>query len=293
MGDTVADTEKMEVSRSSEKIDMTLDEIIELNKKEQKAMSGAQRIKNKRMANRNSILKKLHRDGQQRFPFKRGAYQIQQGPYRPRFFRPYRQGFYGKRPNNFRKTPPSTDGVSPLNRKPWSTKDTEPGGHAGMKTQPWLNRKFYRPYRAPQPYGGRRFQHSEQNQAQGKTRPFTLNRTFLPRKMNDRFGKYHKVRSWRTAPSTGSILTVSVPNTKSAAEPTAKVKQSPVTDVSPETGAGLVTEPKGIPLRFNFKAVANQTGVSLNDRFTGLKIRGGTGHRPWRGRGRGRMVILQ
>ncbi|XP_035264709.1 UAP56-interacting factor [Anguilla anguilla] len=301
MGDTVADTEKMEVSRSSEKIDMTLDEIIELNKKEQKATSGAQRTKKKRMTNRYSILKKLGREGQQRFPFKRGAYQIQQGPYRPRFIGPYRQGFYRKRPNNFKRDPPSTNGVSPLNRKPWDTKDTEQLSHPRVKTQPWFNRKFYQPYRhpvwpmrrTPQPYAGRKFQHTRQNQGQGTTRPYTLNRTFLARKMNDRFGKYQKVRSWRKTPSSGSILTVSVPNTKTAPDPQAKVKQSAVTDMSPEAGAEAVAQPKGIPLRFNFKAVANQTGVSLNDRFTGLKIRGGTGYRPWRGRGRGRTVTLQ
>ncbi|KAJ8337937.1 hypothetical protein SKAU_G00369030 [Synaphobranchus kaupii] len=300
MGDTVADTEKMEVTRSSEKIDMTLDEIIELNKKEQKASSGAQRTKNKRMANRNSILKKLGREGQRRFPFKRGAYQIQQGPYRPRFMGPYRQGFYRKRPNNFIKTPPSTNGVSPLNRKPWSTEDTEPLGQYRVKTQPWFKRKFYQPYRypawpmrrTPQLYVGRKFQRTDQKQGQVRTRQFILNRTFLARKMNDRFGKYQKVRSWGKAPSSGSVLTVSVPNTKTAPDPLVKVKQSTVTDMSSETG-DEPAQPKGIPLRFNFKAVSNQTGVSLNDRFTGLKIRGGTGHRPWRGRGRGRMVILQ
>ncbi|KAG9346535.1 hypothetical protein JZ751_006846 [Albula glossodonta] len=86
---------------------------------------------------------------------------------------------------------------------------------------------------------------------------------------------------------------VSVPNTTAAPDPQAKVKQFIATEKSPETGAVPLAQPKGIPLRFNFKAVANQTGVSLNDRFTGLKIRGGTGYRQWRGRGRGRTVTLQ
>ncbi|KAJ8405220.1 hypothetical protein AAFF_G00322110 [Aldrovandia affinis] len=302
MGDNIADTEKMEVSRSSEKIDMTLDEIIELNKKEQKATSGIQRTKYKRMANRNSVLRKLGREGQQHFPFKRGAYQFQQGLYRPRFIGPYRQGFYRKRPNNFRKAAPGTNGVSPLNRKPWSSKGTGPVGHPRLKTQPWFSRMFYQPYRRPpgpmrrnpQLHEGGHFQHTQQRQGQEKTRPFTLNRGFLTQmKMNENFGKYQKVRSWRKAPSSGSILTVSVPNTMAAPDPQANVKQSTVTDRSPETGAVPLVQPKGIPLRFNFKAVANQTGVSLNDRFTGLKIRGGTGHRPWRGRGRGRTVFLQ
>lgn len=299
MGDNEADTEKMEVSRTSEKIDMTLDEIIELNKKEQKTSSNAQRTKKKRVANRNSILKKFRFEGQRRFPFKRGGFQFQQGPYRPRF-QPYRQGFYRIRPNNFKKAPPRTSGVSPLNRKPWTAKGTEPTTQSGVKAQPWLNRKFYQPYRNPswpmrrtgRPYVGRKFQQSEQMQGQQK-RPFTLNRTFLPRKMNDRFGRFQNVRSWRKAPSSGSILTVSVPNTKTSADTLVKVKQAPVTDTSPETGPEPASHPKGIPLRFNFKAVANQTRVSLNDRFTGLKIRGGTGYRPWRGRGRGRTVTLQ
>ncbi|KAI1898635.1 hypothetical protein AGOR_G00074410 [Albula goreensis] len=303
MGDNIADTEKMEVSRSSEKIDMTLDEIIQLNKKEQKTTTSSQRTKNKQISNRNSILKKLGKEGRQRFPFKRGAYQIEQGHYRPKFIGTYRQGFYRKRPNHFIKPAPGTSGLSPLNRKPWNTKDTQVLGKRQIKRQPWFSRAFYQPHRRPpgpvrgtaQPYGGGgKFQPTQQRQGQEKTRrPFILNRGFFAQKRNDAFGKYQKVRSWRKAPSSGSILTVSVPNTTAAPDPQAKVKQFIATEKSPETGAVPLAQPKGIPLRFNFKAVANQTGVSLNDRFTGLKIRGGTGYRQWRGRGRGRTVTLQ
>ncbi|KAG7464551.1 hypothetical protein MATL_G00166740 [Megalops atlanticus] len=299
MGDNGAESEKMEVSHSSEKIDMTLDEIIQLNKKEQKSASGAPRVKNKRAANRNSVLRKLDREGQQRFPFKRGAYQYQQGPYRPRFIGPYRQGFYRRRPNNLRKATPGGSGLSPLNRKPWSAKSADANQ---PKAQAWFSRRFYQPYRgppralrrAPQPYRGQKFQPAQQKQGQ-KARPITLNREFPAQKTNDKIGRYQKVRRWRATPSTGSILTVSVPNPKATPESQAKVKQSPVTDRPSDTGSPSPPQPRGILLRFNFKAVANQTGVSLNDRFTGLKIRGGASHRPWRGRGRGkgRTVTMQ
>nr|XP_055055802.1 chromatin target of PRMT1 protein [Misgurnus anguillicaudatus] len=53
------------------------------------------------------------------------------------------------------------------------------------------------------------------------------------------------------------------------------------------SGGASITSPKGIPLRFNYKATTNQTGLSLNDRFTDLRFSG-----RGRGRGRGRGGIV-
>ncbi|KAJ7996645.1 hypothetical protein DPEC_G00239190 [Dallia pectoralis] len=108
-------------------------------------------------------------------------------------------------------------------------------------------------------------------------------------------------RSWRKAPSAGSTLTVSLPNSVANPEPSTSATHATVTNRSSLLGPrGGTSQPKGIPLRFNFKATINQTGVTLNERFTCMRIKPGPGQVPQRGspmeRGRGRdgrTVILQ
>lgn len=59
-------------------ISSSIDEIIKRNKKEKRANSKAAKAKNKRLANRNNVLKKLNKDGQQSSLFsRRGAFQFQ------------------------------------------------------------------------------------------------------------------------------------------------------------------------------------------------------------------------
>ncbi|XP_041750102.1 UAP56-interacting factor-like [Coregonus clupeaformis] len=280
--------------RTSEKIDLSLDDIIKLNKKKNKANKAANKARDRRTTNKNTVLKKLDRAGQQQtFPFRRGPYQFQQGPYKSRYI----PGYYRVKPY-LRKTPFGTHhlkGVSPLKRPPFNTKE---GAQFG-KHKPLFKCAFYQPYRGP-PGALRRGQKKppfQPKQRQGSAKPFVLNRGFPA--ANGKIDKYQKVRSWKKAPSGVSTLTVSLPNSKANSEQAAKVKQATVMDRSSPsgTGGGTSPQPKGIPLRFNFKATINQTGVTLNDRFTGMRIWAGPGQGPQRGsgrgRGRGRTVILQ
>ncbi|KTG42289.1 hypothetical protein cypCar_00000337 [Cyprinus carpio] len=72
-------TEQMQEphASTSDKIDLSLDDIIKLNKKEQKANRAANRAKTKRAVNRNNVLKKLHQVPQQQRGLRRGAQQYQ------------------------------------------------------------------------------------------------------------------------------------------------------------------------------------------------------------------------
>ncbi|XP_034149159.1 UAP56-interacting factor isoform X1 [Esox lucius] len=280
---------------SSQKIDLSLDDIIKLNRKEHKANQAAK--KGRRVTNKNTALKKLERAGQQTFPFKHGAYQFPRGSNRSPYMRPPFPAFYRIKAY-FKKAPfgvPHLKGVSPLKRAPLNTKFE--------KRKPLFRGTFYEPYRGPtgalrrpSPQSrGQKQQLFQPKPRQGSARPFVLNRGFpaaneniIPEK------KYQKVRSWRKAPSGGSTLTVSLPNSIAIPEPSTSAKHATVT----EGAGGRISQPKGIPLRFNFKATINQTGLTLNERFTCMRIRTGPGQGQQRGSGRGRgregrTVILQ
>ncbi|XP_041949289.1 UAP56-interacting factor [Alosa sapidissima] len=261
-------------SRDSEKIDLSLDEIIKRNKKEQRENNKATRAKNKRLANRNNVLTKLNKVGQQS-----GAYQFQ-GPYRSGFTGTTFRGFYRRRGFGFSRGAFRGTGISPLNRTALNDKA------AGQfdQTKSAFRGAFSRPYRGRgQALGrGRNTAQFQANTNGRGGRPFVLNRAFPTARGRGKLERFQKVRGWNRAPSGGSLLTVSLPNSKAASEP--RVRSN--AEGSSETG-GPYPQPKGIPLHFNFKAMSNQTAVTLNDRFTTLNI-WSRGQRPWRGDARGR-----
>ncbi|XP_042612373.1 uncharacterized protein LOC109084961 [Cyprinus carpio] len=91
MGDNdvqMESTEQMQEphASSSDKIDLSLDDIIKLNKKELKASRAGNIAKTKRAAHRNNVLKKLHQVPQQQRGLRRGAQQYR-GPGRARGLR--------------------------------------------------------------------------------------------------------------------------------------------------------------------------------------------------------------
>ncbi|KAL0994065.1 hypothetical protein UPYG_G00117350 [Umbra pygmaea] len=287
----------------SQKIDLSLDDIIKLNKKEHKANQAARKARHRRVTNQKTALKKLEIARQhQTFPFRHGSNQFTSGPYRSRKMGPPIPAYYRVKP--YLRQPPfgahHLKGVSPLKRPPLITKD---GAQFG-KLKPLFRGVLYEPYRGlprasrrpPVQFIGHKKQLFLPKKRQGCARPFVLNRGFPT--ANEKMDKSQKVRSWRKAPSGGSTLTVSLPNFISNPELTANAEQATVIDRSSPSGAGGGTssQPKGISLRFNFKATINQTGVTLNERFTGMRIRPGTGQSLQRGRGQGRedrTVILQ
>ncbi|MFT7796149.1 UAP56-interacting factor-like isoform X1 [Arapaima gigas] len=302
MSDTIAEPEPMEESSGSDKIDLSLDEIIELKKKERRAPPGGFRWRNRQAARGGGggggRVRTLDRGPQRQtrgVRSQRGAYRFQQGPNRFHYVVQPVRDFYRFRRYNPRKVLPGMKGISPLNRPLWDPKNTRRFGQ--LKSH--FTASYYEPYRGPRgapkriPVGQNKPQFQPRPRQQ-RTAPVILNRGFLTRRGSGRLERYQKVRRWRKGPSPGSILTVSLENSKAPSEP--QVKQPAVSDTSPDAGGLVTPQPRGVPLGFNFKAVSNQTGVTLNDRFTSLKIRGGPGQRSWRGRGRGRggrMVTLE
>ncbi|KAM6970022.1 UAP56-interacting factor [Aplochiton taeniatus] len=297
--------------RSSEKIDLSLDDIIKLNRKEKRANNSANKVsekaankvsdkavnkaRNRRARNKKAVLKKLEKAGQQQKFTGRPEQYKKQGPNRLRFVGPPTNGFYRLKTYNLKKTRFGTKGVSPLNRP--NTKDPIQSG----RRKPFIKGVFYQPNRAPNVTPRRptpQFKGQppsfQPKQRHGDVRPFILNRGFTTPKNNEKLSKYQRVRSWKKVSSSGSTLTVSLPNSLGNSD---SVHTATVKERSTDAGGRMASlQPKGIPFKFNLKATINQTGVTLNDRFTGLRIQPGQrsrGRGQGRGRGMGRTVTLQ
>ncbi|XP_041075622.1 UAP56-interacting factor isoform X2 [Polyodon spathula] len=318
MSDNVADPEPMETERSSEKIDMSLDDIIKLNKKEQKSSQIASKTGlQQQPGNRSRGPGNRRATGQQRAPFRRGwAQQTQQGFYRFRLMGQAQQGFKRRQPYSLRRFPRralfAPLGLSPLNHKASLAKvntaaiSSVNSNRPGLLRvqQPSARRPYWQPFRGPWTAGRSRIplpnRGPKLHQTQQQQTKINLNRGFplhqSGRKLTE---KYQRIRSWRQPASSGSILTVSVANPMAVQEtaavspprtPRVRIKPSAVLQRrGAEDEETLHPPPRGIPLRFNFKALANQTQVTLNDRFSSLNIKGMHAV-PKRG---GRTVTLQ
>ncbi|XP_072837242.2 UAP56-interacting factor [Pogona vitticeps] len=79
---------------------------------------------------------------------------------------------------------------------------------------------------------------------------------------------------WQPQPNLGAVLTVSVSNLQAGQANIPRGAQRPFLRGrgTPTKTAGR--QPKGVPLRFNFRAMANQTSLTLNERFSGLRNKG-------------------
>ncbi|XP_069749849.1 UAP56-interacting factor-like isoform X2 [Narcine bancroftii] len=78
-------------------------------------------------------------------------------------------------------------------------------------------------------------------------------------------------RQWS---NTNSILTISVPNLPASHPPVQRSRiQQSLTGRNQRIIKGVRKQPKGVYLGFNFKRIANQTNVTLNDRFSLMKSR--------------------
>ncbi|KAM3827359.1 UAP56-interacting factor-like [Vipera latastei] len=113
-------------------------------------------------------------------------------------------------------------------------------------------------------------------------RPFRLNqgRAFLQSQIKFNFNKRRikpkmeqklsRVGRWRTQPGSGAVLTVSVSNPQ-AGHPQGPGAKRPFLRRWNSQSLQLRRQPRGVTLRFNFRAMANQTSVTLNERFSGLR----------------------
>ncbi|XP_069799381.1 UAP56-interacting factor-like isoform X2 [Dendropsophus ebraccatus] len=204
----------------------------------------------------------------------------QQGPGRPKpGFR--QQRFPGVTRNNAlgpitrRQAAASLNNVSPLNRPDLPTTNSQ-------KVVKAPNTRKYRAANIPAHTLTRRFNTQTRRpqigdgQRQPRTNTVNRNSRLMQQGAINRGKGQTNTRRWQNSDGFGSTLTVSVPNPKAGFVP-----QSKKTAMKRPGGRFRKTgvqptdpPPKGVPLRFNFRAMANRTNVTLNERFSTLKIKG-------------------
>ncbi|XP_061454352.1 UAP56-interacting factor-like isoform X2 [Rhineura floridana] len=257
-------------SIAAEEIDLSLDDIIKRNKKGQTSTRG----------NRwRQPLKNWNPPYGNRTPrFRSWVPRNLQGPNR---FRGgfHKQQYYRKRfwTNPRRRAATGPNGISPLNRpasaqqgkqEGVATVGNSDGAAVGPRQQmPKRVKGFRMPGAAPPTQSNR---------------PFRLNRrpAFFQRQSRFNFsegqsksnakGKPVRMRRWQAQPSSGGVLTVSVSNPQ-ASQTNMPGAKRPFLRGRRTPQKMTLRQPKGVPLRFNFRAMANQTSLTLNERFSGLR----------------------
>ncbi|XP_054852389.1 UAP56-interacting factor-like [Eublepharis macularius] len=275
----------------SEEIDLSLDDIIKRNKKGQTNTKAAGNRWRQQLKNRNPS----YSNGRPRF--RSWAPQSVQGAYRfRRGFRKqqyYRKRFWNGMTGPQKRTAPRPSGASPLNRPASAQQQvkqdetTSAGNGDGVEADPQQG----------QPTGVKRFRRT--NAFPPTQRPFKLNRrpAFMQRQSRFNFSRGQKesnqdrkqpwTRRWQLQPSSGAVLTVSVSNPHANQMKMLGAKRPFLRGRSTSTKM-TQPKPKGVPLRFNFRAMANQTSLTLNERFSGLRLK----HRFTALRNTSRMVTL-
>ncbi|XP_070614449.1 UAP56-interacting factor-like isoform X2 [Erythrolamprus reginae] len=257
-----------------EEIDLSLDDIIRRNQKAQP----------KRKPWQHQLRTWNPASGYRRPRFQRWGPPTLPGS--SRFPKGFRKPPWARKPFWGRMRPPGPrpvgqgQGRSPLNRTAFAQQDKPgkggpPGRNADGAPQD------------PQPGAPTR---AKAFQAVGATlpfrRPFRLNRgrPFLQNRVrfnsNQRQLKSQmqqkptRLRRWRTQPSAEAVLTVSVSNPQAGhpqGYPQRPGPKRPFLRRRNGQNPQLRWRPRGVMLRFNFRAMANQTGLTLNERFSGLR----------------------
>ncbi|KAM5145288.1 UAP56-interacting factor-like [Mantella aurantiaca] len=257
------------------KIDMSLDDIIKLQKEDPQPS-----------ANQAGPSVRTRRNFGNRFF--RGPPRNQQGPGR------LKSGFKQQRfsravtrnvpfgPVTRQRAAASFSGVSPLHRSNTRTPTSQNTGQAQSQKARQITKK----YRAsPVPVQTiTRSRNNSQNrtlqfragQGRQRTNAVNENRRLTQQITMNRGKRQLNTRSWQNNEGFGTTLTVSVPNPKAnrgsrAVKP--GMKQAGGNFRKPGIRP-FEHPPKGVPLRFNFRAMANHTNVTMNERFSTLKIKG-------------------
>ncbi|XP_075619324.1 UAP56-interacting factor isoform X7 [Balearica regulorum gibbericeps] len=265
----------------AEEIDMSLDDIIKRHRKEQADASTMGDRRRQQVKNRNSAY------GYGRPRFRTWMQRNLQGP--NRFRRGFGQQQYNRRqfrnmvPGPRRRAAAALNGVSPLNRQA-SSQEGNKNNEAFTKSS---NSRQLEGRQQPPP-GPKKFRAAATStHAPGRSRPFLLNRgpAFQQKRMMQQWfskanfqrgmdangeGKPPRMRRWQVKPSPGAVLTVSVANPQAgqtgmpgSKRPFLRSQRPPPRSTKPQ--------PKGVLLRFNFRAMANQTSLTLDERFSGLR----------------------
>ncbi|XP_041050663.1 UAP56-interacting factor-like isoform X2 [Carcharodon carcharias] len=296
MTEFVAEPAPMEIEKSSEKIDMSLDDIIELNKRETDSTTTLlSRTRGQQKKQQHLSFRKPQNH------LGRGVQQDVQGSIRPRRNISELQGYsrvnrrWQTQVKNIstrsdgRRLTVATKGVSPLNRKATVHMDMQQiapirkGTQWIMRGRPQQAQKTFRLTRQGPLIQKRRImfqnrgasqQKKQQTQRQRRQTRVNINRGFPP--MGARAAqKKQRTRMWRQQSTSSSILTVSVPNPQANQQAVQRRRIQPpsLNGRKRMTTKAVRNQPKGVYLGFNFKSIANQTNVTLNDRFSSMKIR--------------------
>ncbi|XP_077204177.1 UAP56-interacting factor [Paroedura picta] len=271
-----------------EKIDMSLDDIIKLNKKEERKQYSPRM---KRGVQQNGTWQFRMRRPKWGIPEYTGFGKNRLG--RRRRTAGKRRTYSVKTGLAARKALGSHRGISPLNRPPLSEKNVQRNytvlkRKMTIQRQPELRRKPGAVLRRPtllnrrtniQPpstrLGNKLYQQKDSRQA-----------TFLFRRglkvqaqvhAEDDLNGQDTKRSppWRTSTTNGGILTVSIDNPGAVPSPISLKPRLTSTPMPPFLMKKEQTEekkiPKGVPLQFDINSVGKQTNMTLNERFGILK----------------------
>ncbi|XP_066058596.1 UAP56-interacting factor-like isoform X2 [Chamaea fasciata] len=263
---------------AAEEIDMSLDDIIKLHRKEQTDASAAGDSRRQQVKSRSSA------SGYGRLQFRAWKQRNLQGP--NRFRRGFGQQQFNRRqfrnplPGRKRRAAAAFDGVSPLNR--------QASAQEGNKKNNFAKSSSGQQEEQPQPSPGpKRFREDAASTRAPGRRPFLLNRgpAFQQKRMQQWFykppfqrgqtdsrgeGKPPRMRRWQVKPIPGAILTVSVLNPQ-AGQTSSPGSNRPFLRSQRPPARVAKPQPKGVLLRFNFRAMANQTSLTLDERFSGLR----------------------
>ncbi|XP_053846403.1 UAP56-interacting factor-like isoform X3 [Vidua macroura] len=280
----------------AEEIDMSLDDIIKRHRKEQTDASAVGDSRRQQVKSRSSA------SGYGRPRYRAWKQRNLQGP--NRFRRGFGQQQFNRRqfrnalPGRKRRAAAAFDGVSPLNRQASAQEGTKKN-HAFAKSCSGQQEE------QPQPSPGtKRFRADTASIcAPGRSRPFLLNRglALQQKRVQQWFskarfqrgmdsqgeGKRPRMRRWQVKPSPGAILTVSVVNPQAGQRSLPGSKRPFLRSQRPPARVAK-PQPKGVLLRFNFRAMANQTSLTLDERFSSLRNK----RRFTAARSAGRMVTM-
>ncbi|KAM4771322.1 UAP56-interacting factor [Rhinophrynus dorsalis] len=255
------------ISETMDKIDMSLDDIIRLNRKE----------KNKMLFNGRT---------QFRSNWGRWGARRQSGASNNT-----RRRSYGVKTGLALRKMASWKGISPLNRPPLSVRNStgqrppfrrrmnlSRPPDFGSKSDPSLQRYYFRSnYTQTNMFrsGYRMNQQRETRQTTFLYRRGLKVQTMMDRERDQHIDMPELTRSppWRTSVSSGGILTISIDNPSAVSLPSSlgtMLPRPPLPFLMKKEGSEPKV-PKGVPLDFDINSVAKQTGITLNERFKILK----------------------